>query len=205
MPLNPRWLHQPASQWRSQATGHEWRAELGHIGKPEGIRYFEIRSQTAFIMSSLYMFIRLPWSILSSHVLNWVIELFFGIIVKTEPGVFGNVAGYKSWDKQFGCGKSAGVVPRSFDANDWFWMCIYCATAIDSSIPRNKKEESQKELFRQAIYQNLRRVSELLSLKDWDSATEALKRVEWKSGFEGEKRIKELWQEAVLGQSPQAS
>ena len=203
--IHPRWLTQPDWQYRSQATGHEWRAELGHMGKPEGIRYFEVRSQTAFIMSSFYIFIRIPWSVLSSYVLNWVIELFFGVIVKTEPGVFGNVSGYKSWQRQFSCLDASGAPPEPYDAKDWFWMCIYCAAAVDSALPRNKKEEAQKELYKKAIGQNLRRVSDLLQLTSWDDAIKALQHVKWDTGFDGEARIKTIWQDAVFAEPTDTS
>lgn len=197
--IHRRWLTQPDWQYRSQAAGHEWRAELGQMGKPEGIRFFEVRSQTAYIMSSFYIFVRVPWSALSSYTLNWVLELLFGVIVKTEPGVFGNVSSYKSWEKQFSCLDVSAAAPEPFDPRDWFWMCIYCAAAVDSAIPRNKKEEAQKELYKKAIRQNLRRISDLLKLTSWDDAIKALQYVKWDTGFDGEARIKAIWQVAAFG------
>ena len=133
------------------------------------------QTQTAFMMSFLYIYAQLPWNSLTSYMLNWVIEIFFEILVKTE----------------------LGVIDGTFGSNEWFWICLYGATAAASVMQKFEQDATQKTYWMAEFYHKLRWISSLLDLQDWSTAKSVLRSVRWEEGFDGEDTIHQIWETAV--------
>lgn len=134
-------------------------------------------TQTAFMMSFLYIYAGLPWNALTSYMLNWVIEIFLEILAKTE----------------------SAVVEGTFDPNDWFWICLYGASAAASVIQKFEQDKTQKTYWTAQFRHKLRWISDRLDVQDWNTAKRVLKSVRWEDGFDGEDEIQALWEGAKIG------
>ena len=136
---------------------------------------YKQQTQTAFLMSFLYIYVRIPWNGLTSYMLNWAIEIFLDMLDKTE----------------------SAVLEGTFDSSDWLWICLYGASAAGSIVLKFKDDFVQKAYWEREFGQKLRWISDVLQIKDWDTAARLLTTVHWDTKFEGEGEIRKIWEVAL--------
>jgi hypothetical protein len=124
----------------------------------------------------MYLSLVLRRGIMSSYVLNWLIEQFLDDADRLSPSVLDGT-----------CHREA-----------WFWTIILGASAVASVEWSNDLEKSQVEIWRRAFDDKIRLGSAVLGLTTWASAQQALKKLGWVESFDGEEEIRQIWERATM-------
>jgi hypothetical protein len=140
---------------------------------PVGFRYFLMASRNAYYTAFLYMCMMLRQGVLSSFILNLLIDQVLDDAGRTEPAFL------------------AGRCNRDV----WFWTMMIALTAVDSAPAENKLEAMHIQTWRKAICSKIRLANSVMGLNDWESAKAHLRMIAWADGFDADDEIRQMWED----------
>ncbi|KAL7626171.1 hypothetical protein AAE478_002941 [Parahypoxylon ruwenzoriense] len=132
-------------------------------------------SRAGFMACYFYLYVIMREGTVDPFILNWFIEQLLADVCRTETP----------------------MQKGQYSPSLWFWSVMFGACATMAAKTSDDLERGQMKVFRDAYLDKINLVSQVLGIKNWESAKSILGLFAWEDDFDGEMELKILWEEAV--------
>ncbi|KAI1268565.1 hypothetical protein F5Y18DRAFT_234924 [Xylariaceae sp. FL1019] len=163
---------EPLSETLARKTPHP-RANDAHVFTPH--RRTVDCSRSEFMACYFYLYIILREGTVDSFIMEWFMEQLFVDACRTETMM------------------QKGRYSQSL----WFWTVMFGACAANAARVDSVKEDTEMRVLRNAYLDKISLVSQVLKIKNWESAKSTLRLFAWEDDFDGDSEVRAVWEEAV--------
>lgn len=132
-------------------------------------------SRSGFMACYFYLYIIMREGTVDSFILNWFIEQLLTDVCRTETPM------------------QKGQYSQSL----WFWSAMFGACATMAAKTTDDLERNQMNVVRDIYLDKINLGSQVLRIKNWETAKSILRLFAWEDDFDGELEMKAVWEEAV--------
>ncbi|KAI0013880.1 hypothetical protein F4779DRAFT_624996 [Xylariaceae sp. FL0662B] len=132
-------------------------------------------SRSGFIACYFYVYVIMREDTVDSFILNWFIDQLLADVSRTE----------------------VPMQKGQYSPSLWFWAVMFGACVTTAAKPHDSLERSQLKVARDIYMDKINLASQVLRIRNWESAKSVLSLFAWDDDFDGEIELKALWEEAV--------
>ncbi|KAI1393802.1 uncharacterized protein F4822DRAFT_424265 [Hypoxylon trugodes] len=132
-------------------------------------------SRSGFIACYFYIYVIMREGVVDSFMLNWFVEQLLADVCRTEEP----------------------MQKGEYSSSLWFWSVMFGACATMAAKTSDELERSQMKVARDVYLDKINLASQVLKIRNWESAKSTLRSFAWEDDFDGEMELKAVWEEAV--------
>ncbi|KAI0166347.1 hypothetical protein GGR57DRAFT_22603 [Xylariaceae sp. FL1272] len=132
-------------------------------------------SRSEFMSCYFYLYIILREETVDSFILEWFMEQLLADVCRTETL----------------------MQKGQYSQPLWFWTVMFGACAASAARVDSVKEDTEMKSLRDAYLDKISLASQLLKIKNWESAKSTMRLFAWEDDFDGDLELRAIWEEAV--------